>query len=490
MTPSDGSPPSNDRERPVPGDALAVSAALDAAVPAAARMVCERLQGAGHEALCVGGAVRDAMLGRDPGDWDVATSAAPDEVIALFRKTIPTGLQHGTVTVMARAPDASGNAEGAGRAPRLAIEVTSFRGEGAYSDGRHPDQVSFGVPLTEDLARRDFVINAMGYDPIARRLADPFGGRDDLAAGRVRAVGEASERFAEDGLRVMRAVRFCAQLGFVLDPATEAAIPAALPVLAKVSRERVRDELLKMLRGGAGRQPSRGLRIACRTGILAQVVPELALAPDTDEPRWRRLLARADADALFGDPVLGLAGLLWACPPEDQAKPDRDSLAITRRLKLSNAEIKRVGAILATVPTWAECATDPDRRRLLARAGRARIDDLQALWQAQAAADPERAEGLRQHCERVAAIVRAGDPLHPSELALSGGDVIRALEIRPGPAVGEVMAGLFAHVLERPEDNTAAALTERAVGLYRARGDNGDGGNGDGDGGVRGPGER
>ncbi|GAB4535143.1 MAG: HD domain-containing protein [Haliangiales bacterium] len=473
MTRSDGSPPSDDRARPAPGDAIDVSAALDAAVPAAARMVCERLQGAGHEALCVGGAVRDAMLGRDPGDWDVATSAAPEQVIALFRKTIPTGLQHGTVTVMARAPGAPGApgaGEGAGRAPRLAVEVTSFRGEGAYSDGRRPDEVSFGVPLTEDLARRDFVINAMGYDPIARRLVDPFGGRDDLAAGRVRAVGEASERFAEDGLRVMRAVRFCAQLGFALDPATEAAIPAALPVLAKVSRERVRDELLKMLRVGAGRQPSRGLRIACRTGILAQVVPELALAPDPDEPRWRRLLARADADALLGDPVLGLAALLWACPPEDQAKPDRESQAITRRLKLSNAEIKRVGALLATAPTWAECATDPDRRRLLARAGRARIDDLQALWQAQAEADPARAEALRQHRERVAAIVRAGDPLHASELALSGGEVIRALGIRPGPAVGEVMAGLFAHVLERPEDNTAAALTERAAHLYRARG--------------------
>ena len=193
---------------------------LDALVPDPVREVCRVLGEAGHQAVAVGGAVRDALLGRQPGDWDVATSAAPDQVVGLFRRTIPTGIQHGTVTVMA------------GRGPeRLAVEVTTFRGEGAYSDARRPDQVVFGVPLDEDLARRDFVANAIAWDPIGRRLHDPFGGRDDLAARVLRAVGDPAARFGEDGLRIVRAIRFVAVLGFTLDPATEAAIPGARKVV-------------------------------------------------------------------------------------------------------------------------------------------------------------------------------------------------------------------------------------------------------------------
>src|SRR5688572_3004857 len=170
---------------------------LAAAVPPGVREVCEVLVRAGHEAVTVGGAVRDAMLGRDPGDWDVATSAHPDEVIKLFGHTIPTGLQHGTVTVVI----------GRGKA-REAIEVTTYRGEGAYHDGRRPESVVFGVPLVEDLARRDLVVNAIAYDPVKGELHDPFDGRGDIAAKRLRAVGDATARFTEDGLRVMRAIRF------------------------------------------------------------------------------------------------------------------------------------------------------------------------------------------------------------------------------------------------------------------------------------------
>jgi tRNA nucleotidyltransferase (CCA-adding enzyme) len=301
----------------------AILAALDAAVPDAVRVVCQRLGQAGHQAVCVGGAVRDALLGRAPGDWDVATSAPPAEVQKLFRKTIPTGIQHGTVTVMARGRGSrGGEGEPAGdheRNPRMAIEVTTFRGEGAYSDGRRPDTVTFGVPLHEDLARRDFVINAIAYDPVDHALIDPFGGRDDLAAKRVRAVGEAHVRFDEDGLRVMRAVRFAAQLDFALDAGTEAAIPGALARLAQVSWERVRDELLKILRSPRG---TRGLEIARRTGILAQVLPELGAGAGPAEARageaaaaWQRALARVDAIAA-GDPVLRLAALLWELAPD------------------------------------------------------------------------------------------------------------------------------------------------------------------------------
>ncbi|HEY5937071.1 MAG TPA: hypothetical protein VIU61_20615, partial [Kofleriaceae bacterium] len=250
-----------------PPDDAAVLVRLRAAVPANVRAVCETLAAAGHQTVTVGGAVRDAILGRDPGDWDVATAAHPDQVMALFKRTVPTGLQHGTVTVVT------------GRGEDSHVEVTTFRGEGAYTDARRPDHVTFGVPLVEDLARRDLRVNAMAYDPASDQLIDPYAGRQDIADRMLRAVGptgdvhaDAIARFSEDGLRVMRAVRFAAQLEFALDPDTERGIPPALPSLAKVSRERVSDELRKIL---GAREPSRALAIAERTGILELILPAL-----------------------------------------------------------------------------------------------------------------------------------------------------------------------------------------------------------------------
>lgn len=454
----------------------AILAALDAAVPDAVRVVCQRLRQAGHQAVCVGGAVRDALLGRAPGDWDVATSATPAEVQKLFRKTIPTGIQHGTVTVMARGRSSRGGEEGqaagdAERHPRMAIEVTTFRGEGAYSDGRRPDTVTFGVPLHEDLARRDFVINAIAYDPVDHALIDPFGGRDDLAAKRVRAVGEAHVRFDEDGLRVMRAVRFAAQLDFALDADTEAAIPGALARLGQVSWERVRDELIKTLRSPRG---TRGLEIARRTGILAQVLPELvplgagagpadALAGEA-AAAWQRALARVDAIAA-GDPVLRLAALLWelASAQVDQA---------VRRLKASNAERARVLTLVGQGAAWStEAKTDAGLRRLLGRAGRERADDLVALWRAEAQActhDPDRAARLEDVCARAQRILAAGDALTVAELSTTGGELMRILDITPGRIVGRLLDALLARVLEDPSLDTPERLAELAPALHAA----------------------
>jgi tRNA nucleotidyltransferase/poly(A) polymerase len=236
-------------------------AKLSSAVPPHVLAVCAKLTEAGHEAVIVGGCVRDLILGRMPKDWDVATSANPDAVLALFKHTIATGLQHGTVTVVT------------GKGSHTHVEVTTYRGEGAYSDARRPDVVRFGVPLREDLQRRDLTVNAIAYEPTSRRLIDPFDGLADIEARKLRAVGSAVDRFTEDGLRVMRAVRFAAQLEFDLEPETEAGIPPALPSLAKVSRERVSDELRKLL---ATHQPSRGLAPALRTGIIQSILPDLA----------------------------------------------------------------------------------------------------------------------------------------------------------------------------------------------------------------------
>ena len=384
---------------------------LDALVPAAVREVCRALAGAGHQAVTVGGAVRDALLGRQPGDWDVATSARPEEVVSLFRRTIPTGMQHGTVTVMA------GRGEG-----RVAVEVTTFRGEGAYSDARRPDQVVFGVPLDEDLARRDFVVNAIAWDPIGRRLHDPFGGRGDLAARVLRAVGDPAARFAEDGLRIVRAIRFVAVLDFALDPATEAAIAGALPSLARVSRERVRVELVKLL---AAQAAGRALEIGARTGILGQVLPELgAPAP-----------AIARVAAAPPDGVLRSAALLL------DLAPDAVDGAL-RRLTYSNADRERVVALVRELPAIPPDPADAELRRLLARTGRPLAADLAALR-------PELAD-------RLAAAARA--PVSAGDLALKGPDVMRILGIAPGPAVGQAIRALLERVLEDPALNTADAL--------------------------------
>src|SRR5262245_48190394 len=310
-------------------------ARLAAALPANVRAVCETLARAGYQAVAVGGAVRDALIGRPAGDWDVATSARPEEVMALFQHTVPTGLAHGTITVVT------------GKGKDSHVEVTTFRGEGGYSDARRPDHVTFGVPLVDDLARRDLRVNAIAYDPASRTLIDPYDGRTDIVERRLRAVGptgnvydDAVARFTEDGLRVMRAVRFAAALEFDLDPDTERGIGPALPSLAKVSKERISDELRKIL---STRSPSRALAIAERTQILALILPEHAtglaawaaarnIPPDDQRTHW---LARVDA----APPPARLASLLAElCPPDPALRRldravQRTTDAILRRLK-------------------------------------------------------------------------------------------------------------------------------------------------------------
>src|ERR1700689_1465843 len=201
-----------------------------AVVPADVHDLCERLRSKGKRAWIVGGCVRDLLRERAAADWDIATDARPKELLAVFPRAIPTGIEHGTVTVV--------------RDGRH-YEVTTLRGEGTYSDGRRPDWVEFVDDITADLARRDFTVNAMAIDPVDAKIIDPFDGRGDLARGILRAVGDAKERFAEDGLRVLRAARFVATLELELDPDTEAAIQPTLGTFRKVAMERVRDEWVK-----------------------------------------------------------------------------------------------------------------------------------------------------------------------------------------------------------------------------------------------------
>lgn len=438
------------------------------AVPPNVRAVCETLAAAGYQAVAVGGAVRDALLGRTPGDWDVATSARPDQVMALFKHTVPTGLAHGTVTVVT------------GKGLASHVEVTTFRGEGAYSDARRPDHVTFGVPLVEDLARRDLRVNAIAYDPATDTLIDPYDGVRDITERRLRAVGptgkvhdDAVARFTEDGLRVMRAVRFAAALEFALDPDTERGIAPALPSLARVSKERICDELRKIL---AARQPSRALVIAERTGIIALILPETeagfeawAAALGAERAavvaRW---LARVDAAA----PIARLAALI-----ADLAEPDlalrrldrasqRRAEDVLRRLKFSNDEIAATAVAIGAAPAcrvteW----SDAEIRRLLADLTRRHAPVAVALWRADGATAVPLADRATQLADRAAAILERGDPLAVGDLAVTGNDLITALEMQPGPTVGRLLACLLDRVLADPALNTKDSLIAIARGL-------------------------
>lgn len=413
---------------------------LRAAVPGNVREVCEKLTAAGYQAVAVGGAVRDALLGRAPGDWDVATSANPDDVMALFPRTIPTGIQHGTVTIVT------------GKGAASHVEVTTFRGEGAYTDARRPDHVRFGVPLVEDLARRDFRVNAMAYDVAADQLIDPYEGRRDLEERMLRAVGPTGEvyddavaRFTEDGLRVMRAVRFAATLELTLDPDTERGIGPALASLAKVSKERISDELRKLL---GARQPSRGLAIAERTGIIALIAPALAagLAQPGAVAHW---LARVDA----APPAVRLGAFV-----ADLAEPvashhlDRDTVAaatqLLKGLKFSNEEHAVAATLAGLAPAARETEwTDEQVRRLLSQVTRPRVT---------AARDFFAADGAGALAARVDAVAR--DPIALGELAVAGKDLLEALQMSPGPQLGRILQLLLDRVIQDPALNTREQL--------------------------------
>ncbi|HEY3801770.1 MAG TPA: hypothetical protein VGL61_04150 [Kofleriaceae bacterium] len=417
-------------------------AILAAAVPPNVRDVCATLSAAGHQAVTVGGAVRDALLGRAPGDWDVATSARPEQVLALFRHTIPTGMQHGTVTIVT------------GRGVASHVEVTTFRGEGAYSDARRPDHVVFGVPLVEDLARRDLVVNAIAYDPANDQLVDPFGGRADLTSRVLRAVGDPVARFTEDGLRVMRAVRFAAKLEFALDAATEAAIAPALPSLAKVSRERVSDELRKLL---SAREPSRGLVVAARTGIVASILPELPLV---DVAAWAARVDRATA----GTRLASLFAPLARGQFDDVTVRhlDRDVAArvaaIAKALKFSNAEADTAGVLVGVAHAARWDAWNPaETRRLLAELD-AKLRPLAIeLW-----ASDRSQPGEPSIAAKARHALDAHEPLAIGDLAIGGKDLLDDVGVPPGRIVGQVLTLLLARVLDDPALNTRDQLLAAA----------------------------
>lgn len=479
-----------------------LSLSLD--VPPGVSWLVSILQDAGYEAYVVGGCVRDRLLGREPDDWDVTTSATPVQVTAAVAAlnnrrwtVVPTGEKYGTVTAILRSCYASDDP--------LEMQVTTYRTDGNYSDGRRPDFVRFGTSLKEDLERRDFTVNALAYDPVRRLLIDHVGGLNDLRWGVLRTVGDPWDRFKEDGLRVLRAVRLSAKLSFELDGLIEVELDDGPYYLEHLSMERVRDELLKLLTCDADRVVEELERLR-RSGILQLWIPEVDAMVGQQQNRhhayqvWEHTLevVRLTPPA----PLLRLAALLHDVgkPATAEAKDDacrrcgkrsvdhiydttdhameaeysfidhevvgaEMSEKICQRLKLSNADVEYVRTLVRQHlfyydRSWSDAAV----RRFLKRVPLEWLDDLFWLCRADRLGHGIHEEDkhgvemmveLRERCEEQ---LRYKPPLRSSDLAINGTHVMEALGIGPGPRVGQVLRMLQEKVLDDPSLNTEEHL--------------------------------
>ena len=452
-------------------------------LPTEVQSVISQLTTAGFEAYAVGGCVRDLLLGKEPKDWDITTSANPEEIQKVFPNSFYTNT-FGTVTV---------------RFPKEKIEeieVTTYRIDADYNDQRHPDSVTFTKSIREDLARRDFTVNAMAlalassYTPNndtitidGMTVIDPFGGLKDLHTKTIRAVGNPSERFSEDALRLMRAIRFSAQLGFTIEEYTLRAITEYAPAIEAVSQERIRDEFNKII---MSRSPEAALNLLQKTGLLAVILPEVeegvgitqnkhhvytvfehcvkslqfaaefnyafhiriaALFHDIGKPRTRRFV-NGD-NTFYGHEIVG------AQMTEE----------LMKRLKYSSDLTKQVTHLVRHHMFYYDVGkvTSAGARRLLRRVGKDNFDDLIKLRIAERKgsgvpkAEPYRLRHLQFMVEQA-----SKEPISVGQLAVTGNDLIHELSLRPGPMIGGILHALLAEVLEDPKKNDKQYLLEQA----------------------------
>lgn len=430
-------------------------------LPEAVRWILNELQKHGQDAYAVGGCVRDTILGRSPQDWDITTSARPEQVKAIFKRTIDTGIQHGTVTVMV---------------DHVGYEVTTYRIDGEYEDARHPKEVTFTSDLLEDLKRRDFTINAMAYNETTG-LVDAFDGIGDLKRGIIRCVGDARERFGEDALRMLRAVRFAAQLGFTIEAETRAAVEELAWNLKKVSAERIQVELTKLL---VSAHPEE-MRTLYQIGISAVILPEWDAMLETPQhhPHHCYSVGEHTIAALCeirADKVLRYTMLL-----HDVAKPlckttDENGIdhfyghpgqgaelarKIMRRLKMDNATIDAVCGLIRVH----DVNPKPERKAVRHAVYRAGLSDYKLLFEVKRAdilaqssyMRQEKLDYLRDYKQIYDAIVSEQECISLKQLAISGSDLIAA-GMKPGPELGRVLQKLLGLVLDDPSMNTKEKL--------------------------------
>lgn len=442
-------------------------------LPDKVKYIISELNNAGFEAYAVGGCVRDSILGRIPEDWDITTSAKPFDIKKIFRRTIDTGIQHGTVTVML------GN-DG--------YEVTTYRIDGAYEDSRHPREVTFTDKLTEDLRRRDFTINAMAYSD-STGIIDEFDGMACIENRTIKAVGNAKERLTEDALRILRAVRFSAQLDYKIDNETTAAIVELAPSLKNISAERICTEMIKMLKSD---HPDR-IRMAYELGITKVILPEFDIAMETDQNTKHHMYTVGEHTVqalininkekdVFSDrenKILKLTMLF-----HDLGKPEcrtvdeitgghhfkghcevgeKKSISIMKRLKFDNDTINAV-KILVKYHDYRPELTYPIVRRTIVDVGADKMKMLFAVKRADTMAQSnyereEKLEYIKVFEEMYDKIIADGDCISLKQLAVTGKDLIE-YGIKPGPELGEKLDYLFEHVLDEPSHNNKAFLLE------------------------------
>lgn len=430
-------------------------------LPEDVNYIISRLEAAGYEGYAVGGCVRDSLLGREPKDWDITTSADPTVVKSLFRRTIDTGIEHGTVTVMLQ---------------ENGYEVTTYRIDGKYSDGRHPEKVTFTPNLKEDLLRRDFTINAMAYND-KQGLVDMYGGVEDLEKKIIRAVGDPVARFSEDALRMMRAIRFGAELGFEIEDATYQAIKKLAPTLEKISAERIFTELMKTILSNNPMDFGKYYD----TGLTSVFMPEFDEAMKCEQHNPHHCYSVGEhtlhvMNEVEATPVLRLAALLHdiakpRCLMTDEQGVDHfhkhpyvgSKMAedILRRLKSDNDTIKTVRDLVR----WHDLRpedTEKSVRKAVSKVGVNLIDNLVKLKYADVYGQStykreeklNQIEYLKKHYKN---IVEAGQCLTIKELKINGQDLM-TLGVKAGPKMGELLNNCLELVLEDPSENTKEKL--------------------------------
>lgn len=442
----------------------------------------------GYKAYLVGGAVRDMLMGKDPHDWDVTTDATPEQVMSIFRKVIPTGIAHGTVTV---------------HFMKNEIEVTTFRTESDYSDGRHPDKVEYTGNIEEDLSRRDFTINAIASYLGDGTITDPFHGRDDIKRKVIRTVGNPLERFSEDGLRPVRAVRFSAQLGFEIERDTLKAIsePEILKKTSGISLERFRDELLKLMKA---EKPSAGLKLMEESGILDIFIPEFKKCRGCIQGDFRGYHQFDVLDHLFyacdGAPAskqnVRLAALFHDIGKPDvkrviptpqgeqftfynhEAKSQQITKEILFRLKFSNAEISNICHLVVNhMFNYTQDWTDAAVRRFLAKIQAENLEDLYDLRLADIygmnnapvrGQDSRTIALLNELKDRISKETEKNSVLSLKQLAVNGKDLMKN-GISAGKDLGFVLNQLLETVLEDPSQNEKEQLIKIALNIYKKR---------------------
>lgn len=435
-------------------------------IPEGAAFVLDHLHKAGYEAYIVGGCVRDSILGRTPEDWDITTSALPAEVKRVFRRTVDTGIQHGTVTVLY---------------DREQFEVTTYRIDGDYVDARHPENVTFTRSLLEDLRRRDFTINAMAYSE-ETGLVDEFDGLCDIDRRLIRAVGDPVERFSEDALRILRAIRFAAQLGYEIDGGTQRAIAELAPNLQKISAERIRVELEKLL---VSDHPEE-LRRMYALGVLHEILPEFdaCMSCPQNNPHHQYNVGEHiihSVIAVRSDRILRLAMLLHdigkpPCRTTDEhgidhfhghvEKGTEMARAILKRLRYDNDTIQKVTKLVECHDMYM-LETPAGVRHGIVKTGKELFPLLMEVKAADTAAQSSyHIEEKRQLWHRWMSlyeeIIARGDPLGRGDLAVSGRDLIGA-GVRPGKDLGEILERMLEDVLTEPSHNTREYLLDHYV---------------------------